>query len=247
MTTSTPASASAATRSSVSGEVPTGGADAQRAARVLACGRILRRLLEVLHGDHAAQLEALVDDEHLLDAVLVQEAQHLLLARALAHRDEAVARRHDGGHRRVEVRLEAQVAVRDDADRLPAVHDGHAGDALGASERDDVADRRIRRHRDRVADDAALELLDALDFARLGLGRHALVDDADAAFLRERDREAGLRDGIHRRRDEGHVQADAAGQLGREIDVARQHLRVGGQQQDVVEGEGFTGEAHGGF
>ena len=60
------------------------GADAQRATLVFARQRIVVRFLNVLHGDHAAQLEAVlfVDDEQLLDAVLVQEAEHLVLVGA---------------------------------------------------------------------------------------------------------------------------------------------------------------------
>ena len=87
-----------------------GRADAQRAARVLAGERVVVRFLDVLHGDHAAKLEAfvLVDDEHLLDAVLVQEAEHVVLVGAFAHRDEPIFRRHDGRDRRVALRLEPQ-------------------------------------------------------------------------------------------------------------------------------------------
>jgi hypothetical protein len=48
------------------------GADAQRAACVLACVWIVVRLLNVFHRDHAAQPERLVDDEHFLDAVTVE-------------------------------------------------------------------------------------------------------------------------------------------------------------------------------
>ena len=66
-----------------------GSADAQRAALVFARVRIVVRFLDVLHGDHAAKLEALVlvDDEHLLDAVLVQEPEHRVFVRAFAHGD----------------------------------------------------------------------------------------------------------------------------------------------------------------
>ena len=207
-----------------------GRADAQRAARVLAGQRIVVRLLNVLHGDHAAKLEALVlvDDEHLLDAVLVQEPEHCVLVRALAHRDEPILRRHDGRHRRVALRLEPQVAVRHDADEVLALDDGHAGDVLRARERDDVANRRVGRDRDRVVNDAALELLDLLNLARLILRRHVLVDDADAAFLRERDREPRLGHGVHRGRDDGDVQAQGARELRLQLHFARQNLGVSG-------------------
>jgi hypothetical protein len=70
-----------ATRSSVSPPVPTAAATLQRAALVLAGAREVGGLLEVLGRDHALEAEILVDDQHLLDAVLVQQLQHLFLGR----------------------------------------------------------------------------------------------------------------------------------------------------------------------
>jgi hypothetical protein len=88
-------------------------------------------------------------------------------------------------------------------------------------------------------------LLDTADLARL-LGRgHVLVDDADAAFLGDRDREPGLGDGVHRGRDQGQVQPDPARQAGGKVDFARQDVRVRGYEQDVVEGECFLDDSHG--
>ena len=72
------------------------------------------------------------------------------------------------------------------------------------------------------------------------------MDDADAAFLRDRDGEPRLGDGVHRGGDERDVQADGARELRLEVDLARQNLRVGGHQQDVVEGECFVDDAHSG-
>ena len=222
------------------------GADPQPSVLVLAGAREVARLLDVLDRDHAAQAAVAVHDQDLLDAVPVQQQQDLLARRVLAHGHELLARRHDLRHRQVELLLEADVAVRDDADHLVAVRrHRQAGDALGAGQRDDLADGRVRTHGDRVLDDAALVLLDAADLARLVGGRHVLVDDADAAFLRDRDREAGLGDRVHRRGHERQVEADAAGEARRQVHFARQHVRVRRDEQDVVEGECFLDDAHG--
>src|SRR5690606_10610367 len=118
-----------------------GRADAQRTIRVLAGVRVIVRLLNVLDGDHAAQPKRLVDDEHLLDTVLVQQALNFFLARAFLHGDEPLLRRHDGRDRRLELRFETPVAVRDDADEILALHDGHAGEVVLARELDDLAYR----------------------------------------------------------------------------------------------------------
>jgi hypothetical protein len=63
----------------------------------------------------------------------VQQQQHFVLGRVLAHRDQALGGRHDRGNRGVELELETQVAVRDDAHHLLALDHRHAGDALGSS------------------------------------------------------------------------------------------------------------------
>ena len=70
-------------------------ADAQAAGLILAGARKFRGLLEILDRDHAAQLIVAVDHQHLLDAVLVQQALHLFLGRAFAHRDQSRLGRHD--------------------------------------------------------------------------------------------------------------------------------------------------------
>ena len=84
-----------------------------------------------------------------------------------------------------------------------------------------------------------LELLDAVDLARLIVDGHVLVDDADAAFLRHRDCEASLGHGVHCSGDQWQVDANLAGQLGRQGDIARQHFRVGWHEQDIVKSQCF--------
>ncbi len=63
------------------------------------------------------------------------------------------------------------------------------------------------------------------------------MDDADAALLRQRDGEAGLGDGVHRRRHDRDVERDAAAQLGAQVDLVGVDLGEAGPDQDVVEGE----------
>ena len=218
-------------------------ADAQPAAAVLARARKFGRLLEVLDGDHALQAPGAVHHQHLLDAVPVEEAQDLVLRRVLTDRYEPFLRRH---HRCVEMQLEAQVAVGHDAlDLAGRRHDRHSGDALGAGQFDDFPDRLVGRHRDRVGDHAALELLHARNLARLAIGRHVLVDDADAAFLGDGDRQARLGHGIHGRRDKRQVEPYVARQLRGEVDVARQYFGVRGNEEDIVESECFLNDSHG--
>ncbi len=93
--------------------------------------------------------------------------------------------------------------------------------------------------------DARFEALDLGHLGSLCPGRQVLVDDADAAFLRQRDRQATLGNGIHGGRKQGQIEGDVARQAGGEADIAGQDLRMGGDEQDVVERQGFLQNAHG--
>ena len=129
--------------------------------------------------------------------------------------DQALARRHDLAHRGVEPGLEAQVAVGDDADHRLALDHREARRRHAA--RDSAMTSRTvwsGRHRDRVAQHAGLVALDARHLGRLLLRREVLVHDADAAFLGDGDRQAGLGDGVHRRRHQRQVERDVAGEAG---------------------------------
>ena len=97
----------------------------------------------------------------------------------------------------------------------------------------------------RVAQHARLEALDLGHLGRLALRRQVLVDDADAAFLRDGDREARLGYGVHGRRDERNIQLELAGQAGLQGGVARQDARMGGQEEDIIEGQRLLDHPHG--
>jgi hypothetical protein len=98
---------------------------------------------------------------------------------------------------------------------------------------------------DRVAHNAALVFLDRVDLPRLLLDVHVLVDYADAAFLGERNRKPRFGYRVHRGRQDRDIQRDFGRQPRTEIDFARQHLRIAGLQKNIVERQGFLGDAHG--
>ena len=87
-TTSTPASISCSDRAEAGVADGGGGGDPQPALLVLAGVGVGDLLLDVLHRDQADAAVVLVDHQQLLDAVLVQQALGLVLADALAHRDQ---------------------------------------------------------------------------------------------------------------------------------------------------------------
>jgi hypothetical protein len=102
----------------------------------------------------------------------------------------------------------------------------------------------VGRNGDRIAHHAGFVPLDLEHLGGLQRRRQVLVDDADAAFLRQRDGEAGLGHRVHGGRDERQVQSDLAGQLGREAGLAGQNGRIGRQQENIVEGQGLLDQPH---
>ena len=143
------------------------------------------------------------------------------------------------------LRLEAQVAVRDDADQLSPSTTGTPEMFLA----------RVSSITSRIVVSGVTVIgswmtplsnfLTRCTSRAWAFERHVLVDDADAAFLRHRDREARLGDGVHRGRHDRHVEADGAGEVRGQVDVARQEVGVSGDEEDVVEGERFLENAHG--
>ena len=223
------------------------GADAQPAELVLARVRVLGRLEDVLDGDEAAQLHVAVDDQHALEAVPVHQRLGRVEVGALGHRHEPLARRHDVGDRLVEIRLEAQVAVGDDADDALASTTGRPEIRccdVSASTSRTVIDGGI------VIGSLTTPLSKRLTFATSAAclrRRHVLVDDAEAAFLRDRDREARLGDRVHRRRQQRDVERDRPREAGVEGDFAGYDGGVRGDQQDVVERQRFADDSHRNF
>jgi hypothetical protein len=92
-----------------------GRADPQPAVLVLRRERKLDPLLDVLHGDQPPQTALGVDDGQLLDLVPLQDGLGLTQGGPDRRGDEVAARHHIRDRQRA-VPLEAEVAVRQDAD-----------------------------------------------------------------------------------------------------------------------------------
>ena len=71
------------------------------------------------------------------------------------------------------------------------------------------------------------------------------MNDADAAFLRDGNGEPGLGDGVHRGRDERDVELELSREAAFQRSIARQNARVGGQEEDIVEGQRLLDHPHG--
>src|SRR3569832_2330614 len=215
------------------------GTDAQAFVIVFRGIGFFTRLLDVFHRHHAAQLKSVVHHQQLFDAMLMQQALDLVAARALLHRHQPLLGRHHLGDGVVVTGLETQVAVGDDADEVLALHHGHARDVVLAGEFQDAANGGVGRHGNGLFDDACLVFLDPPHLLGLLVGRHILVDDADASLLREGDGEARLGHRIHSGGHQRDVERYLPREPGLELHLARQHRRVGRYQQHIVKGQRF--------
>ncbi len=210
-------------------------ADAQAPELVLAGVRVLDRLLDVLDRDQPLEVAGLVDDEHLLDAVLVELGLGLFERRPLGDGDQVLLG-HQLVDRLVEVLLEAEVAVGEDADQMPlGVGHRHARDLVAGHHLERLADALVGPHGDGIDDHPRLTALDPVHLFGLDLHRHVLVDDADPPLLGQGDGQARLGDGVHGRGEDRHVHLDPAADLGPQLDLVRMDLGEAGDDRDVVE------------
>ncbi len=122
------------------------------------------------------------------------------------------------------------------------VGDRHARNPVALHQFERVGDRVTRTERDGLDDHPRLGALDLVDLGDLVGDRKIAVQDADPALAGQGDREARLGDGVHRRGHDRDLERDRPGQACRRAHVVRQHGRLGGHEQDVIEGEALTAE-----
>src|SRR5436853_366235 len=147
--------------------------------------RVPPALEDVLDGDQTLEDAFVVHDRELLDAVLGEDPLRFVEPRAHGRGHQAVLG-HRVADRAVQLALELQVAVGDDAHQAPGVvHDRDARDAEPLHQAHRFAQRPVRPESDGVQDHPRLAALHAVHLRRLAVHRHVLVDEADAALARD--------------------------------------------------------------
>src|SRR5438552_13637402 len=238
--TSHPASSRARARQGVGRPAHCRG-DAQPAVLILVGVRVPPALEDVLDGDQTLEDAFVVHDRELLDAVLGEDPLRFVEPRA-DWRGHQTVLGHRVADRAVQLALELQVAVGDDAHQAPGVvHDRDARDTEPLHQAHRLTQRPVRPEGDGVQDHARLAALHAVHFGRLAVDRHVLVDYADATLTRDRDRHLRFGDRVHRGGHEGDVERDAAGEARAHVHVPRVHAREPRNEQNVVESEGSSG------
>ena len=124
-------------------------------------------------------------------------------------------------------RLEAQIAIRENSDEPAVLGDWHAGNPVAAHHFERFGNLLFGIDRNRIDNHAAFAALYAVDLFGLPLDRHVPMDNADAALLRERDRQMRFRDRIHGGADDRNFQLDFRRKTRRGVGVRRRHVAVG--------------------
>jgi len=138
----------------------------QAAQRVLRRLRVFHRFLDILDGYEPFEPEVMIDDEQFFDLFPVEDLARLIQVRADRNGDEILVRHHVG-NRAIDVGLEAQVPVRQDADEAPlfaaVLRDRHARDPVFLHQLERFMDTIGGGKRDRIDDHPALRPLHAID------------------------------------------------------------------------------------
>ena len=211
-------------------------AHAQASLAVLGGIRVLQLLLNVLDRDQALEREVFVHHQQFFHAMLVQDGLGLFQRGAHRNRDQ-VFLGHDFGNRQVEAILETQVAIGENAHQHAVLGDRHARDAVARHQRLRGGNRLVRTDRDRVHDHAALTALHAVHFFRLPVDRHVAMHNADAALLRQRNRQVRFRHRIHGGGNNRNIESDLARQAGASIHLGRDHFAAGRFEKNVIESQ----------
>src|SRR5690606_1778510 len=224
-----------------------GSADTQAALLILGGQRVGLGLFDIAESHQAAQMEIVVDHQHLLDAMLVELGLDLFQAGAFLDGDQLVLGRHDRRNGITGIGRETQVTTGDDADQFLAGDNRETGKAQIVSLAQQLADLGFGGNSNGVMNNGRFMTLDLAHFGGLLFDAHVLVNDADAALLRHGNGQASFGDGIHGCGNQGDIQLDPTGQAGFETDILRQDLGISGDQENIIECQGFLADTqHGG-
>ena len=112
----------------------------------------------------------LIDDRQFFDLVLMQAIARLLQRRTNRHGYQAITG-HQLSYGTIKPRLKSNIAVGEDADELPMLGDGDAGDVKVLHRGQCLAQQRGRLKRHRIGNHARFRTLDFINLLRLRLNR----------------------------------------------------------------------------
>ena len=210
---------------------------AQTTLLVLASHRFVLGLRDVFIGNQTYEFACVVKNRKLLNLVLLQYLCSGLEV-CLDMCCNKVLACHHIIYGAVDVLLEAEVTVGDDADQMTLiVNNRNAADVIFRHQFKGCTDAAAALNGDGVVNHTILGTLHDSHLSGLLLDAHVLVNHTDASLAGNGNRHRGFCDCIHRSCHEGNLQFDVARKERFKRHGTREHLGIGGNQQDVVVGK----------
>src|SRR5690606_19161443 len=135
------------------------GTHAQLAVFVLARQRVGLGLLDVVDGHHALETEGIIDHQHPLDTVLVQQFAHFAGGGTFLDRHQAFRGGHDVAYAGVQSGFDSDGPRGDYANQFAVVEHRYTGDVVRVGQLEQLRDGGVGVNGDRVLDHTGLELL----------------------------------------------------------------------------------------
>jgi len=195
----------------------------QTAELILAGVGVFDDLHDVLDRDEPPQLALLIHHQEFFNPVLVEQSLGFFEGDPERSCNQVLLC-HDFGYPEVHIGFEAQVAVGDDADQLPALHHRHPRDAIFGHQFEDIGDVLVGSHRHRIGDHPALRLLDLGYFTGLPFDGHITVNETNPSLSGQADSRCGLGDRVHGGTGQRDAQGDLTGEHGFDRSFVRQNL-----------------------
>src|SRR5437588_7880341 len=98
----------------------------------------------------------------------------------------------------------------------------------------------VRSHGNRIDDHSGLTTLHLVDFVSLNLDRKVLMNDADAALLRDCNRQVRLGYSVHRRRRDRYIERNVTRKASGCVGFGWKNPASSRNQGNVVKGKSFA-------
>ncbi len=142
---------------------------------------------DIFQGNQPSELKVIIYYQNFFNTVLVQQLFHIIQVCTFKHGDQSLFGRHDLVDAGIKVIFKTHVTAGHNTHQLLALkifNYRHAGNMVLVDHVQQFADSRIRGNTNRVGYHATFIFLHRADFSGLLFNTHALVNDAQTAFLR---------------------------------------------------------------
>ena len=219
----------------------------QTALLVFGSQRVAASFFNIAKSHHAAQLEAVIDDQHFFDAVLIQLGFDFFQTGAFRHSDQTLFGRHDRSNCVAGIGHDTQVTTGNNTDQFAVINHRKTGKTQLAGLGQQVNGFHTGGDSDRIVHNRGFITLYFAYFSRLLLDGHVFVHDTNTAFLGHGNCQARFGDGVHGSGQQWNIDFNLAGQASLEGDVLGQYFGVTGDKEYIIKCEGFlTDTQHGG-